>query len=207
MNGAATARVEENAPMNTKMETVGAQLDLSPRQKEFCAILSGLMAKPEFDLLDQSGVWLTMKGGRLQVTLPHRIDPSLTIVAVLSRGSLESLRVWDFEFVNHFQTMFGGQQDSPDVWALRITDLLLGRVSLEKWTKDGSVLQSRINRYSSELGKWIVGDTVTQRKGFLGIQITQSTPVGKDSPPGSLREEKHVFFSSAHGIPKFSATV
>ena len=191
--------------MDTKLDGLDAQPNLSARQKEFCANLAAVIRKPEFDLLDTAGISLAIGGDRVQLVLPHRTESELTIFVVLSKGSLATLRVWDFEFANVFESLFS-QQDSPDMWVLKITNLLLGKVFLEKWMRGRSIVRSRSSHYSSELGKWVIGSTTQTRKRWF-ITSTRSVPAEEGPPDGTIHQEKHVCFCSAHGIPKFSGTV
>jgi len=192
--------------MHTKLDTLCGRFGLTPRQKEFCANLSNEIGKPDLDLLDESRLSATMKADKLCLALPHRHDPCLTILTVISPMSLSSLQVWGLEFADCFDAMIRhatlGKQN-PDAWALRVVEFLRGKMHLEKWTKAGTVYQTRTSRYSSEVGKWTIGHAARHRqKRFFGFSFALQTAGGKSLPPGCVHEEKHVVFSTNHGIPK-----
>jgi len=164
-----------------------------------------LIRKPEFDLLDTGRISLAIGRDRLHLVLPHLTHPAVAIFVTLSKSSLNSLRVWDFEFVNMFESVFA-PQGSPDIWVLKITNLFRGKFFLEKWTQRRATVCSRTSHYSSELGRWAIGSTTETRKRWF-ITSIRSVPAGEPPPKGSIREEKHESFCSTHDIPKFNGTL
>lgn len=179
-----------------------SRLNLSPKQKAFCTSLFDVIARPEFDLLDQDRVSVVSRGDKLFIVLPHRVDPSMTITTRVGLDIIESLVVWNFEFINLFQVV-GGGLGGPDNWVIKLAELLSGRMCLEKWIKGNAVVQLRSNYFSKDLGKWAIGNAIqSQPTRFLGIKITVNR-TGRALPKGSVREEKHVSFCSNHGIPRF----